>query len=57
MPPCNCLDSKEKKKINAPWGIAAQHTYLKGYLEAAAPGSSFGSDTLFGTDMVFWLEH
>ena len=37
--------------------MAAQQTYLKGYLEAAAPGSSFGSDTLFWTDMVFSLEH
>lgn len=37
--------------------MAAQHTYLKGSLEAAAPGSSFGSNALSWTDMVFWLEH
>lgn len=37
--------------------MAAQHTYLKGSLEAAAPGSSFGSNALFWTDVVFWLDH
>lgn len=37
--------------------MAAQHTYLKGHWETAAPAGSFGSEALFWTDVVFCLEH